>query len=153
MMTYQVELVDLQAQPAAVVRGYQVMESEIPAFLGASFAEVLGILADQGLAPAGHPFARYALADGGFDVEAGFPATRPVRPAGRVDGCELPGGQAARVLHQGSYSGVAAAYQAVSEWVSAYGYVAAEPPWECYLDGPEVAEPRTEIYLPCRRPT
>ena len=102
-------------QPVAVVRGHRVMESEIPAFLGAAFAEVLGILADQGLAPAGPPFARYAMADGGFDVEAGFPATRPVKPAGRVD-----------------------------------GYVAAEPPWECYLDGPEVAEPRTAAYLPCR---
>jgi hypothetical protein len=23
-------------------------------------------------------------------------------------------------------------------------------PWESYLDGPEVAEPRTEVVVPCR---
>ncbi|HET7310710.1 MAG TPA: GyrI-like domain-containing protein [Mycobacteriales bacterium] len=148
MMTYEVELVELQAQPVAVVRGH-VTQGEIPAFLGGTFGEVLEALADQGLAAVGPPFGRYVPAADGFDVEAGFPTNRPVRPFGRVEACELPGGRAARVLHRGDYGGVAAAYNAAVEWVAAHGYVAAEPPWECYLDGPEVPEPRTVVYLPC----
>ena len=27
---------------------------------------------------------------------------------------------------------------------------AAGAPWESYIDGPEVAEPRTLVYLPCK---
>ena len=149
-MTYEVELVELQAQPVAVVRGH-VLEEDVPAFLGGTFADVLERLADQGLAPVGPPFGRYVPAGDGFDVEAGFPATGAVTPAGRVEAGELSGGPAARVLHRGDYRGVAAAYQAVVGWAAAHGYRATAPPWESYLDGPEVAEPRTVVYLPCVR--
>jgi len=53
-----VELVELQAQPVAVVRG-RVTEVEIPDFLDGVFSEVIDVLAGQSLAPAGPPFARY----------------------------------------------------------------------------------------------
>lgn len=150
-MTYEVELVELEAQPVAVVRSH-VTVAEIPTFLAGAFDETIETLSDQGLGPAGPPFGRYRSADGGFDVEAGFPATGTVAPAGRVTASQLPGGSAARVLHQGDYGGVGAAYDAASEWVAAHGFVATEPPWESYLDGPEVAEPRTVVCLPCRGP-
>lgn len=149
MITYEVELVDLQAQPVAVVRGH-VTQGNIPAFLGRTFTEVLEALADQDVAPAGPPFGRFVPADDGFDVEAGFPAARAVHPSGQVEPCQLPAGPAARVVHRGDYGGVAAAYEAVARWVVSHGYVSTEPPWESYLDGPEVAEPRTVVYLPCR---
>ena len=150
MITYDVELVDLPVQPVAVVRGH-VTQADIPAFLGQAFAEVLEALAGQGAAAAGPPFGRFIPAGDGFDVEAGFPATTNVRPTGRVEACQLPGGPTARVLHRGDYGGVASAYEAAAQWVTAHGYVAVEPPWESYLDGPEVAEPRTLVHLPCRR--
>lgn len=149
-MTYEVELVQLQTQPAAVVRGH-VTVADIPAFIGNAFGEVIQTLSGQGLAPAGPPFARYHPSGDGFDVEAGFPASGMVHTAGRVIACELPGGPTARVLHRGDYGGVAAAYDAASEWVTAHGYVESGAPWECYLDGPEVAEPRTLVCLPCRQ--
>ena len=150
MLTYDVELVELQQQPAAVVRG-NVAVGDIPGFLGGAFGEVIQALTGQGLAPAGPPFGCFVPAGDGFDVEAGFPATGAVRPSGRVVASELPGGTAARVLHRGGYAEVASAYDAVKEWVAAHGYVAVAPPWESYLDGPEVAEPRTVVCLPCRR--
>ena len=61
----------------------------------------------------------------------------------------LPGGHAARVLHQGPYDGVAGAYEAAEKWVVENGLRPSDAPWECYLDGPDVAEPRTEVFLPC----
>ena len=152
VITYDVEVVELQAQPVAVIRGH-TSEQDIPAFLGGAFGEVLEALAAQGVAPVGPPFGRFVPADDGFEVEAGFPAARAVRPRARVEACELPGGPAARVLHRGDYAEVASAYQAVTEWVTSHGYVAGEPPWEAYLDGPEVDEPRTVVYLPFRRTT
>ena len=150
MLTYDVELVDLQAQQVAVVRGH-VTTAEIPAFLGEAFDEVIKTLSAQGLAPAGPPFGRFVPAGDGFDVEAGFPATGSVTPIGRVVPGELAAGPAARVMHKGRYDGVAGAYQSAVDWVRGHGYVATAPPWETYLDGPEVAEPRTVVCLPCRR--
>jgi len=150
-MTYEVELVELQPQPAAVVCAH-VTVADIPAFIGGAFGEVIQTLSGQGLDPAGPPFGRYTAVGDGFDVEAGFPTTGVVNPAGRVVACELPAGPTARVQYKGDYSGVAAAYDAASEWISAHGYVATGPPWESYLDGPEVAEPRTVVCLPCSRP-
>ena len=149
MNTYDVELVDLEPQPVAVVRG-RVTQERIPAFLSEVFAEVLEALATQGLAPAGPPFGRFVPTDKGFDVEAGFPAAQVVTPSGRVEPCELPAGPAARVVHRGDYAGVAAAYEAVAGWIASHGYKSVEPPWEAYLDAPGVPEPRTVVYLPCR---
>lgn len=150
MLTYHVELIDLQPQPVAVLRSH-VTVAQIPGFLSAAFGEVIQTLSAQGLAPAGPPFGRFIPVGDGFDVEAGFPTTGSPAPAGRVVPCELPGGLTARVTHKGGYGEVAAAYQAAAEWVAEHGYVATAPPWETYLDGPDVAEPRTIVSLPCRR--
>jgi effector-binding domain-containing protein len=147
--TYEVELVQLEPQRSAVVRG-TVSPEEIPAFLGGVFGEVLGTLAEQGLAVAGPPFARYVPVGSDFEVEAGFPSTGVVATAGRVVPGELPGGPAARVLHTGDYGAVAGAYAAAEEWVATHGHVATGPPWESYLDEPQVAAPRTLVLLPCR---
>lgn len=150
MMTYQVEQVELQRQGTAVISGHVTVEG-IPAFLGGAFDEVVRTLAAQSVAPGGPPFARYTPTEDGFDVEAGFPVGAEIAPEGRVVVGELPGGPAARVMHRGDYAGVARAYGAASQWVFAHGYVPTGLPWESYLDGPDVAEPRTVVYLPCRR--
>jgi len=150
MSPYQVELVELQSQPTAVVRG-QVEPAEIQAFLGSVFAEVMQALGDQHLAPAGPPFGRWQMAGAAFEVEAGFPTTGSVTPAGRVEAGELPGGSAASVLHRGDYGAVGAAYEFGATWLEENGYVPMGDPWESYLDGPEVAEPRTLVRFPCKR--
>ena len=148
-MRYETQFVDLQAQHTAVVRGHVVQEG-IKDFLGSAFTEILRVLDDQGLHPAGAPFGRYApTEDGGFDVEVGFPSRDVVVPTGRVQASELPGGRAARTMHTGAYGDVGAAYRATLDWLTEEGHVTNGTPWECYLDGPEVAEPRTEVFLPC----
>lgn len=148
-MEYHVERMDLERQPTAVIRAH-VAHDGIADFLGGAFEEVIGTLGVQGLAPAGPPYARYALTEDGFDIEAGFPASAPVTPSGRVEASELPGGTAVVVLHRGSYADVAAAYGAAEQWLAANQWTATGAPWEAYLDGPEVAEPRTVVHWPCR---
>ena len=156
-MDYEVELVDLQEQRTAVVRGHATYD-RIADFLGGAFGAVSRALDERATRPAGPPFAQYAAATDGFDVEAGFPvgslADGPAEGAivGGDDGVvagELPGGRAARTLHRGSYAEVGAAYDAVGGWLTDNGYRPAGAPWECYLDGPDVDEPRTVVYLPC----
>jgi effector-binding domain-containing protein len=150
VLTNEIELVELAPQPTAVVRG-EVPAAGLPAFLGAAFGEVMQALSAQGLGPVGPPIGRYVPTAQGFIVEAGFPTTAAVTPVGRVVPIELPGGPAARLLHRGDYSTIAPAYDAVRAWLEAEGYVPAGEPWEAYLDGPDVAEPRTFVYQPCRR--
>lgn len=148
-MTYETQFVDLQSQHTAVVRGH-VTTDEMKDFLGRAFGEVIGALEEQGLHVSGAPFGRYTpTEDGAFDVEAGFPCSGVVRPTGRVEASELPGGRVARTLHKGAYDGVGAAYQAALDWLTEEGHVTTGTPWESYLDGPDVPEPRTEVFLPC----
>lgn len=148
-MRYDVELIDLQEQHTASIREH-VAHDGIPTFLGQAFGEVMGVVARQGLQPSGAPFARYRPTDdGGWDIEAGFPVRAAVTAEGRVQPGTLPGGRVARTLHVGDYAALGEAYSATQGWLIDNGYVTAGEPWECYLDGPEVAQPRTEVFFPC----
>lgn len=148
-MEYEITIEQRDAQPAAVVRGRMSVEA-LPAFLGDAFTEVLKVLEEQHLAPAGPPFGIYRMVEVGFDVAAGFPCTADVTAAGRVEPVTLPGGPAATTMHVGAYDGIAAAYAAVTDWLAGSGYVPSWDPWESYLDDPDVAEPRTVICFPCQ---
>jgi effector-binding domain-containing protein len=148
--TYEIQLADLQEQHVALVRGH-IPVTEIPGFLGGAFAEVPAVAARQGLRLTGMPYGRYRFApDGTLDVEAGFPVSGIVTAAGRVEPGVLPGGTVARTLHVGSYDTVAAAYEATESYLTENGYEPVGPAWECYLDEPDVKEPRTEVFMPCR---
>lgn len=81
--------------------------------------------------------------------EIGFPCSGAVEPSGRVEPSDLPAGPTARTTHVGPYEGVGAAYEAAIAWLAGQGYEVSGAPWECYLDGPEVPEPRTEVLVPC----
>ena len=149
LMRYETQFVDLQAQHTAVVREHVTAE-EIAEFLGPAFGEVIHVLDKQGLHPTGAPFGRWSIAEeGGFDAEVGFPCNDVVKHDGRVEASELPGGRVARTMHVGPYGDVAAAYEAAISWLTDEGCVTVATPWECYLDGPEVPEPRTEVFIPC----
>jgi effector-binding domain-containing protein len=148
-MGYEMQFVDLQAQDTAVVRGHVTHEG-IAEFLGPAFADTMGLAGQQGVDVTGAPFGRYRPADdGGWDIAVGFPVARPVTPDGRVEAGVLPGGRAARTMHVGDYGALGAAYEAVLAWLTDNGYVMSDEPWECYLDGPDVDEPRTEVFVPC----
>ena len=152
-MTYDIVLTRREAQPAAVVRGH-AEQPAIADFLGRAYGEVMEALQQQGLQPAGAPFGCYLpTPDGGFDIEAGFPASGPVTASGDVVPLELPAGQCAQTMHVGAWSKLDGAYLALREWADQHGYRPSAPPWESYLDGPEVAEPRTEVFLPCSAAT
>ena len=149
-MEYQIERVERLEQPTAVVLG-QVPEVGIAEFLGGVFGEVIGALSAQGLAPAGAPFGIYSPpSKEGFRIEAGFPCSGPVAPTGRVAPSTLPAGEVLRVTHRGPYQDVAAAYQAMEAFMVEHGLVPAGPPWESYLDDPEVEVPRTVVEWPVR---
>jgi effector-binding domain-containing protein len=150
-MDYEISVTELEPQDTAVVCGRVAMDG-IPDFLGRAFGAVIAAVGGPG-GVAGPPFARYDMAEGGFDVEAGFPVGDKDRVNGTagadVVASTLPGGHAVVTMHVGSYDRLADAYAALEAWLPANGYRIAGAPWETYLDGPEVAEPRTVVTWPC----
>ena len=147
-MTEEIALVELTEQQTAVVRD-RVSHDGIADFLDRAFGTVMAAVTGSGRHVVGPPFARYmAMDESGWDIEAGFPVDGPVEGSG-VESGRLPDGSAAQVLHRGSYDSVASTWQRAEAWMVEQGYTPTAAPWESYLDGPEVAEPRTLIVLPC----
>lgn len=147
-MNYDIHTVEIESQHAAVVSGTCGME-EVGPFVGRAFEQVLSALAHEAVAVDGKPFARYDMVDGGFRVEAGFPCPANLDLDGDVHTITLPGGTAAVTTHVGAYSDVASAYQAIEQWFAASGHRPTGAPWETYLDGPDVPQPRTTVTWPC----
>jgi len=150
-MTYQIATADLQEQQVACMHS-RILPGELRAFLTAAYSRVPAATAQQGLGLDGPPYARYRFEkDGTIDVEAGFPVRGVIAPTGDVAPGTLPGGHVVSTLHVGAYDQVARAYDALETYLSKNGYEPAGAAWECYLDGPDVPEPRTKVYQPARR--
>ena len=146
-MISEIEIVQLAPRRAVVV-SEDVRHDQIGSFIGRAFGAVMSALQAQGLSPSGMPFARYDMNADGFHVEAGFPCEHAT-DSDDVQSIELPGGSAAQLTHTGPYEALASAYQALEAWMGARHLVPTSGPWESYLDGPEVPEPRTLITWPC----
>lgn len=142
-------------QATAVVRATLTV-AELGPWLAETYGAIAGLLADRDAGPAGPPFARYhMLAGGRFEVEAGFPAAKPITDSGDVRSSELPGGQVAVILHTGPYDQMEPDYEALTSWVRQHGGQLRGDPWEVYLSDPS-AEPdpatwRTQIVQPYRQ--
>jgi effector-binding domain-containing protein len=150
-MTYQIATADLQEQQVACVHG-RILPGEMRAFLTAAYSRIPAATAQQGLGLEGPPYARYRFEeDGTIDVEAGFSVCAAVAPTGDVGPGTLPGGHVVTTIHVGAYDRMAGAYDALEKYLSKNGYEPAGAAWECYLDEPDVPEPRTKVYQPARR--
>jgi effector-binding domain-containing protein len=147
---YQVETARLTEQPSLVVRG-TIGEGRFGSFLGDAFARVSEVAQSDGMYLSGPPFARLCPErDGTFTVEAGFPVSGMLLGQGDVKASHLPGGAVLRTTHRGGYAETRKAHEALYAYASGHGLSPAGDAWEVYLDGPEVAEPRTVVVLPVR---
>jgi effector-binding domain-containing protein len=72
-------------------------------------------------------------------VEIGVELVQPCPLRGRVVHSNLPAGQVAMTVHRGSYTGLAAAHQAVVDWATTHDRRLAGPRWEVY--GPHDEDP------------
>lgn len=153
-MTYEIGTTIIHEQPVAVERATLTV-AEIGAWLAKTYGDVAGLLAAQGLQPAGAPFARYhPLGDDRFDVEAGFPTPTPIEAGGEVRPSTLPGGPVAQTVHTGPYEEMEPGYAALASWIAEQGGEPAGDAWEVYYsnpdDQPDSSTWRTLIVQPYR---
>jgi effector-binding domain-containing protein len=145
-------LIEQRPQPTAVVRTI-IPVAEIPRFLGHAYEAIMRALAEEGIEPAGPPFAYYlGVPTDTVELEAGFPVAAPCTPYGEVIAGELPGGTIAMGMHVGPYETMVQTYDEMGKWIADKGLVPQNGMWEIYLTDPQ-QEPdaskwQTQIFWP-----
>jgi effector-binding domain-containing protein len=150
-MKYHCEVKEQQTQPTLAVRTRTSVQ-ELPKTLGEAFDALAQYLGELGEPPAGPPFVAYYNEDmQDLDVEIGFPVARELPGRGDIQAGEIPGGRVAACLYRGPYSGIAAAYEALSRWMEEKGYQPTGVAYEVYLNDPDETPPeelQTQIAFP-----
>lgn len=151
-MIDQPQIIKADAQHAAVIRSV-IPRSEIQSVMGPAMAEVMEVIAAQGIAPAGPRFSHHLRMDPEtLDFEVGVPVAAPVAAAGRVEAGRLPAATVARTVYHGDYEGLGPAWGEFEAWITAAGHTPAPDLWECYVTdsgaNPDPATWRTELNRP-----
>lgn len=138
------QLLTINPSEVAVLREI-VPTTELTPFFDRAFHAVPAVLGRLQIAMTGPPLAVYfGTPTGTVDVAAGFPTATVVSPDDGVTPYTLPGGQAARVLHHGSYDTLGETYAALTEWMIAQGLTPGSIMWESYLTEPN-GDPSTWV--------
>ncbi|HZK04547.1 MAG TPA: GyrI-like domain-containing protein [Actinomycetaceae bacterium] len=111
------EVVNTEPETIAVLRETVPMNA-LPEFFARAYQTVERVVREEGLQPVGPAYAVYYGTPGDtVDVAAGFPAAATFVPRDGVHQVTIPGGRAVRLLHLGSYDGLAAAYDRLMVWI------------------------------------
>ena len=140
-MDYEVDVVDAEARPTAVVAATTTWP-EFPTLWRGLLDEVWACLRAGGIHSGCPNVMLYR--DDVPRVEVGVELTRPCPLTGRVVASSLPAGPVAVTTHRGGYSGLGDAHRAVLNWCAANGRQPAGPRWEVY--GPHRDDP-AEVWV------
>ena len=130
-----------------------VPRGQIQEVMGPAIAEVMELVATQGVGPAGPWLTHHLRMDPAiFDLEVCVPVTRPVAPAGRVVPSSLPAARVVQAVYRGPYEGLGAAWGEFRAWVAAQGLTPGPSLWEVYQVNPansvDPATWRTVLHQP-----
>lgn len=129
-MTIDVQIVERAEQPYVGVTRTVTMQTF--ADVADRIPEMIGRLAQRGVAPAGAPFLRYLEIDmeRGLVVEAGVPVAEPVTGDDTMDANALPAGRYATVLHRGHPDELVGVTGELLDWAGEHGHT-----WDVSPDG------------------
>lgn len=151
-MAEEIELVEVEQRPTAVVRGTVPM-AELPSFFDSAFELLADALGQQAVQVSGAAFAMYHGAPTEVArLEVGFPLDTPVEPVGDVEASHLPAGKVARTVHRGAFDDLGESWGRLGGWIGDNGLVPSESMWEVYLTEPspdmDPSDLRTELNWP-----
>ncbi len=135
-----VELENQASQSAISIRA-TIAEKDLATHVPRSFSMILSYLNELGEQPTGVPFCAYYNIDtqnlggtGLWDVELGFPVSRPLPERGEIKSTRIREGKAVSYTYKGSYSGLGLAYAKITEWIKANAYKPIGISYEYYLN-------------------
>ena len=130
------EIVQATCSEAAVIR-LTILKEDMPREFDAAAKELASALWEQRMEPQGPIFAHhFRRMPDAFDFQIGYPVEARVKPSGRVRSGQLPGGRAARAIHEGPYSELGEAWREFSEWIDKAGHAPKENFWLVCERGP-----------------
>ncbi len=143
------EVVTTQEVPTATIH-LVIPGRDMPKYMDPAIKEIIKVLTDQGLKPAGPMFSyHHRRPSDTFNFEIGFPVTKAIKESGRVKNGKLPAERVVRSVYQGPYEGLSQAWPQLQDWVRQQGYPETGRFFERYLNNPdEVVDPkdyRTEL--------
>lgn len=131
------QVADTASQHTAVIH-FRIARADMGAVMGPGVAELLAVLAEQGIVPAGPLFTHHARMEPGvFDFDLGFPVATPVAAQGRVQPSQLLPARVARTTYHGAYEGLSDGWGELMAWIDASGHKPGPDLWESYVCGPE----------------
>lgn len=143
-MEYKIEMMETDEQPAVVVRTVTSVKN-LQQVIGEAYDAIIAYLNEIGEQPADAPYVAYFNMDmENLDVEMGFPVKSDFPGKGNVKGGKIPAGKKVTVMHKGSYTDSAAAYDVMNQWVVQNGYEPTGTVYEFYLNSPEEV-PESEL--------
>jgi AraC family transcriptional regulator len=122
--------------------------------IGEALPLVFACAQQNGIAPAGPPFARYPeMGPGLMTLDIGIPvAGQPKISPGDIQAGTLPGGPAAFTTHLGPYDKLPEAVAAIGQWIREQGLTPSGGLWESYITDPaQYPDPKdwkTEVFWP-----
>ncbi len=137
------ELITTIEVPTAMIH-LVVPGREMPKYMDPAILEIIQVLAEQGMRPAGPMFSyHHHRPSDTFDFQIGFPVEKVFEEKGRVKNSMLPAERVARCVYQGPYEGLAQAWPALQEWVREQKLPETGRFFERYLNNPdEVKDPK-----------
>jgi effector-binding domain-containing protein len=155
MPDYKIVVKKVEPQLIASMRGILPAYGEVGQFYGEIFKHLAKKMIFK---PAAATFlicydSEYKERD--VDVEVCVPVKKSVPGSDKVKVYELPGMEAACIIHKGQYEGIGEAYGALMAWIESHGYQITGPDRELYLTSPyETKDPAkyvTEIQFPVKK--
>ncbi len=146
-MTNEIQLVDVEEQTLAAVRG-RLAPADIPAKAFPMMDKVWAFIRGQGLQGHGHNVWLYRRTDTAeLDMDVGVQLPAPFPEEGDVTCSRTPAGKAAHTVHYGEYHELPGIHQAIVSWCAEHGHARAGQNWEVYGDWHEDApDRRTDVY-------
>ncbi|MCX6127184.1 MAG: GyrI-like domain-containing protein [Proteobacteria bacterium] len=152
-MEYRVELKNVEAQPALVIKG-KAKVTEVGPVIGGILGKIEEHLKSQKASPSGPPFTRtFSFENGVLEFESGFPVASKIIGRGEIISTELPKGAVATTVHIGSQEDSPKAYEAIQRWLQANKKKESGAPWEVYLTDPASTPPeksKMQIFFPVK---
>lgn len=150
--TMSVTLETLNVQPTLSITRTTTHDG-IQSALAEVLPAVFGFAQKHGAVMVGPPSTRYLeFTPGSITLQGGVPVAAHIPVEGDIEATELPGGEAATLIHQGPYDTLTKGYAALEAWVTDNDRKASGPMWEVYLTDPGTTpDPndwQTKIYMP-----
>ena len=152
-MEYKCEINELPEQPVLAVRTRSSV-FKLPKVLGIIFEKFDKRFKELGEEPAGAPFvAYYNMNMFNLDIEIGFPVTKVLQDDQEIKAGKIPAGKFAVVMHQGPYSKIRPAYDALKKFIKSQDKKATGVAYEYYLNDPKITKPEdllTRVVFPLK---